>query len=180
MTGPAGAKRASVFGVDEQSDVPIDVRRWVALAERVLDDAKVRPGAELSLLFVDEATMTDLNERHMGATGPTDVLAFPIDDDPIEQGRWPDNGTAGPDRPVLMPDDLPVLLGDVVVSPSRAAAQAPDHAGSLHHSGSVDDEIALLVVHGILHVLGMDHAEPEETEAMQARERDLLGRFHSN
>ncbi len=178
MSTSPSAARASVFGVDEQDAVPVDVARWVALAERVLDDAKVRPGAELSLLFVDEATMTDLNERHMGASGPTDVLAFPIDDDPIEQGRWPDNGTTGPDRPAPLPDDYPVLLGDVVVCPTRAAAQAPEHAGSSHHTGTVDDEIALLVVHGILHVLGMDHAEPAETEAMQARERDLLGRFH--
>ena len=70
-----------------------------------------------------------------------------------------------------------MLLGDVVVCPKRAAAQASENAGDLH-DGTVEDEIALLVVHGILHVLGMDHAEPEETEAMQARERDLLGRFH--
>lgn len=173
-------KRASVFGVDEQSDVDVDVTRWVSLAEHVLADAKVRPGAELSLLFVDETNMAELNERHMGASGPTDVLAFPIDDDPIEQGRWPDNGTSGPDRPAAMPDDFPILLGDVVICPARAAAQAAEHAGSAHHTGTVEDELALLVVHGILHVMGMDHAEPEETEAMQARERDLLGRFHSN
>lgn len=179
MSTPSGT-RASVFGVDEQDAVDIDVTRWVALAENVLDDAMVRPGAELSLLFVDEATMSDLNEQHMGANGPTDVLAFPIDEDPIEQGRWPDNGTTGPDRPSPLPDDLPVLLGDVVVCPTRAAAQAPEHAGSsLNHTGAVEDEIALLVVHGVLHVLGMDHAEPEETEAMQAREQDLLGRFHT-
>jgi probable rRNA maturation factor len=170
---------ASVFGVDEQDEVDIDVARWVALAEAVLNDAGVRPGAELSLLFVDEPTMTDLNERHMGGTGPTDVLAFPIDEDPIEQGRWPDNGTTGPDRPMALPDDLPVLLGDVVVCPTRAAAQAPEHAGHGHHTGTFEDEVALLVVHGVLHVLGMDHAETEETEAMQAREQDLLGRFHA-
>ena len=177
MTTPGAVRRAVVFGVDEQDEIEVDVPRWVALAEHVLADAKVQPGAELSLLFVDEATMADLNERHMGKAGPTDVLPFPIDEDPIEQGRWPDNGTAGPDRPMPLPDDLPVLLGDVVVCPKRAAAQASENAGDLH-DGTVEDEIALLVVHGILHVLGMDHAEPEETEAMQARERDLLGRFH--
>ena len=178
MTIPGAVRRASVFGVDEQEEIAVDVPCWVALAERVLDDAKVQPGAELSLLFVDEATMAELNERHMGSKGPTDVLAFPIDEDPIEQGRWPDNGTTGPDRTMPLPDDLPVLLGDVVVCPKRAAEQAPEHAGVDLHDGSLEDEIALLVVHGILHVLGMDHAEPEETEAMQARERDLLGRFH--
>ena len=168
---------ARVFGVDEQDAHPVDVTRWVRLAEDVLTAERVRRDSELSLLFVDEPTMAELNERHMGKDGPTDVLAFPIDDDAIEPGRWPDNGTAGPDRPVLELDELPSLLGDVVVCPSVAARQAPEHAGP-SHDGSVDDEIALLVVHGILHVLGMDHAEPEETAAMQAKERSLLEQFH--
>ena len=171
-------RRATVFGVDEQSDVDVDVARWVTLAERVLDDEKVRTTAELSLLFVDEAAMAELNERHMGAEGPTDVLAFPIDDDPIEQGRWPDNGSTGPDRPPPDADEVPILLGDVVICPARAAEQAPGHGGAPHHDVSVDDELALLVVHGVLHVLGMDHADPAETEAMQARERALLSRHH--
>jgi probable rRNA maturation factor len=167
----------SVFGVDEQDDHPVDVARWVRLAEDVLGSERVRRGSELSLLFVDEATMSDLNERHMGKAGPTDVLAFPIDDDALEPGRWPDNGTPGPDRPPTDLGDLPVLLGDVVVCPAVAARQAPEHQGPLH-DGSVDDEVALLVVHGILHVLGMDHAEPDETAQMQAKERSLLERFH--
>ncbi len=176
---------ASVFGVDEQDDQPVELDRWVRLAEQVLRAEGVRRSSELSLLFVDEATMADLNSRHMGADGPTDVLAFPIDDDLIEQGRWPDNGTKGPDRPGPDPDEMPILLGDVVVCPAVAARQAPAHAGdpaepgSPKHSGSLADEIALLVVHGVLHVLGLDHAEPAETEAMQAKERDLLARFHT-
>jgi len=168
---------ARVFGVDEQEDQPVDVGRWVRLAEDVLAAEKVTRDSELSLLFVDEVAMAELNERHMGAPGPTDVLAFPIDDDAIEPGRWPDNSTAGPDRPALELDELPSLLGDVVVCPSVAARQAREHGGPLH-DGTVEDEIALLVVHGILHVLGMDHAEPEETAAMQAKERSLLERFH--
>lgn len=169
---------ASVFGVDEQDDEPVDVMRWVRLAEQVLADRGVRRRSELSVLFVDEATMTDLNERHMGADGPTDVLAFPLDDEVVEHGRWPDNGTTGPDRP-MHDADVPVLLGDVVICPAVAARQAAEHAGTPHHDGSLDDEIALLTVHGILHVLGMDHADPEETAEMQATERDLLARFHS-
>ncbi len=168
----------SVFGVDEQDDHPIDVARWVRLAEQVLAAEGVRRPSELSLLFVDQANMTELNERHMGADGPTDVLAFPIDDDGIERGRWPDNGTGGPDRPPADLDDMPMLLGDVVVCPSVAARQAPEHAGSPHHGGSLDDELALLIVHGILHVLGMDHASPDEEAEMQGRERELLARFH--
>ncbi len=168
----------SVFGVDEQDDEAIDVARWVRLAEQVLAAEGIRRTCELSLLFVDEGAMAELNERHMGATGPTDVLAFPIDEDGLEHGRWPDNGTTGPDRPPVDVDDIPSLLGDVVVCPAVAARQAPEHAGGDHHTGSLEDEVALLVVHGILHVLGMDHAEPEETTAMQAKERALLARFH--
>lgn len=172
-------RRATVFGVDEQHAEEIDVVRWVRLAEAVLDAQAVPAGAELSLLFVDEATMADLNSRHMGSTGPTDVLAFPLEEEVLEEGRWPDNGTTGPDRPFPGPDDMPLLLGDVVVCPAVAVRQAPEHAGSPHHTGTPEDEIALLVVHGILHVLGLDHAEPEETAAMQARERELLERFHT-
>ena len=88
------------------------------------------------------------------------------------RGRWPDAGSTGPDREPPELAELPMLLGDVVVCPAVAARKAPEHAGSY------DDELALLVVHGVLHVLGMDHAEPEEAAAMQARERELLDRYH--
>ena len=108
---------------------------------------------ELSLSFVDDDEMARLHERYMQEAGPTDVLTFPLDDDDVDE-----SGVR--------------VLGDVVVCPAVAQRQAPDHAGSY------DDEMALLVVHGVLHVLGHDHAEPEETAVMQARERDLLDRFH--
>lgn len=160
-----------VFGVDEQSEHPIELARWVALASDVLHDSGVRGEAELSLLFVEESVMADLNKRFMEADGSTDVLAFPIDD-PIDGGRWPDSGTTGPDREPPEVAELPMLLGDVVVCPAVAARQAPEHAGSY------DDELALLIVHGVLHVLGMDHAVPEEAAVMQARERELLDRYH--
>jgi probable rRNA maturation factor len=167
-TGPEGD--VQVYGSDEQSAAEVDVARWMGLARNVLLDEGVRGDAELSLLFVDEDAIAELNKRFMEKDGPTDVLAFPIDE-PIS-GRWPDAGTTGPDRDEPDDDDLPLLLGDVVVCPAVARRQAPEHAGTY------DDEIALLVVHGILHVLGHDHAEPEETAVMQARERDLLDRFH--
>ncbi len=178
MTHAAG-RRPSVFVADEQDAERVDVTRWMELAESVLEAQGVPRRGELSVLFVDEAEMAALNDRHMGSTGPTDVLAFPLEDEGLEAGRWPDNGTSGPDRPGPEDDDdMPLLLGDVVVCPAVAARQAPEHAGGPHHGGTTDDEIALLIVHGILHILGMDHAEPEETEAMQARERELLERFH--
>ena len=167
--GPEGD--VQVFGADEQNAAPVDVDRWVVLARDVLVAEGVSGEAELSLLFVDEEAIAELNGRFMDAEGPTDVLAFPIDD-PVIAGRWPDAGSAGPDRDEPEPGDLPLLLGDVVVCPAVAKRQAPTHAGSY------DDELALLVVHGVLHVLGHDHAEPEETTVMQARERELLDRFH--
>jgi probable rRNA maturation factor len=168
---PPEAGDVSVFGVDEQSDEPVALARWVDLATSVLLDSGVRGEAELSLSFVDEATMADLNRRYMGADGATDVLAFPLED-PVDTGRLPDAGSTGPDREPPELGDLPVLLGDVVVCPAVAARQAPGHAGSY------DDEVALLVVHGTLHVLGMDHADPAGAAEMQARERQLLDRYH--
>jgi probable rRNA maturation factor len=167
--GPEG--EVQVFGADEQSAAPVDVDRWVTLAREVLVAEGVQGDVELSLLFVDETTIAELNARFMEADGPTDVLAFPIDD-PVVAGRWPDASTSGPDREDPEPGDMPLLLGDVVVCPAVAERQAPEHAGSY------DDELALLVVHGVLHVLGHDHAEPDETAVMQARERALLDEFH--
>jgi probable rRNA maturation factor len=108
---------------------------------------------ELTLTFVDRDEITGLNREHLGKDGPTDVLSFPLD------------AAAGA-------PGVPVLLGDVVVCPAVAAEQAETHAGT------VDDELALLVVHGVLHIVGHDHAEPEETAAMRARELEHLQRHH--
>lgn len=161
-----------VFAADEQQDVAIDALRWVRLAREVLGAERVRGEVELTLLFVDEQSIADLNKRFLGKEGPTDVLSFPIDDDALERGRSPDSGGSGPGTMPPEPADLPTLLGDVVICPKVAARNAPTHAGTL------DDELALLVVHGILHLLGMDHVDDDEAEVMEARERDLLSRFH--
>jgi probable rRNA maturation factor len=161
-----------VFAADEQSDVEVDTLRWVRLAEAVLEAEGVRGDAELSIRFVDEATIADLNRRFLDTDGPTDVLSFPIDDDVVESGRWPDNSTSRPEGPQAEEPEVPVLIGDVVICPAVAARNAPTHTGTL------DDELALLVVHGILHLLGMDHADDEEAAAMARRERELLARFH--
>jgi probable rRNA maturation factor len=161
-----------VFVADEQSVHPVDVARWGALAREVLEAEGIRGEAELSILFVTDEVIADLNAQFMGATGPTDVLSFPIEEDIAEFGRWPDITTTGPDRSVPDPSDAPLLLGDIVIAPAVAAANAPQHAGTF------DDELALLVVHGVLHILGMDHAEVEEAKAMRAREQELLARFH--
>jgi len=145
----------TVVVADERSDtdspgVVVDVERWRRLANDGLADSGSI--GELTLSFVDSEDITELNLEHMGKPEPTDVLSFPMDDEPVV--------------------GVPTLLGDVVISPAVAAAQYSEHAGTL------DDELALLVVHGILHVLGHDHAEPDETALMRARELDLLERFH--
>jgi len=160
-----------VFAADEQSSHPVDTLRWIRLAEKVLADEGVRGEAEVSLLFVDEEAISDLNSRFLGKEGPTDVLAFPIDDEPVESGRSPDSGGTGPGF-ASEPDETPMLLGDVVICPAVAERNAPEHAGTY------DDELALLVVHGLLHIIGMDHEDPEEAEVMEARERELLDRHH--
>jgi probable rRNA maturation factor len=165
-----GAAAVTVVGADEQTAVDVDVERWSRLAHDVL----VAEGAvgELTLTFLDEAEIADLNAEHLARTGPTDVLSFPLDG--FVAAAEPSSTSERPASAGSRPGDagVPVLLGDVVVCPAVAAAQAPGHAGT------VDDELALLVVHGILHILGHDHAEPGETVRMLARERELLETFH--
>jgi len=159
-----------VFCADEQTDRPVEIDRWSALARSVLAERGVKGDAEVSLLFVDEPSIAALNERFMGRRGPTDVLAFPVEDDPFPTGRSPDMGGTGPGADVEA--EPLMLLGDVVVCPSVAARNALDH-GSTY-----EDEMALLVVHGLLHLLGMDHQAEAEAERMEALERSLLARFH--
>lgn len=159
-----------VFAADEQADRAIDLDRWAALARAVLEDRRVRGDVEVSLLFVDEPAIAALNERYLGREGPTDVLAFPIEDDPVPGGRLPDSGGSGPGADAE--DEPLVLLGDVVICPSVAARDAAERGATF------DDELALLVVHGLLHLLGMDHEADREAEAMERLERELLARHH--
>jgi probable rRNA maturation factor len=142
---------ADVYAADEQADLPVDVERWSALARAVLDAEGVTADAEVSLLFVDEPAIAALNGRFLDKEGPTDVLAT------NERGT-----------------DQLLLLGDVVICPVVAARHA------VEHEVPVEDELALLVVHGILHLLGMDHVLTHEAERMEERERQLLARFHQS
>lgn len=162
-----------VFVADEQDFRPIDTERWLKLANEVLTAEKVPEDVEVSVVYVDEPTIKDLNERFLGKTGPTDVLSFPIDETLSDVGRMPDSGGTGPGGSSDDDDaDAATLLGDVVICPSIAATNAPDHAGRY------DDELALLLVHGLLHLLGMDHEIEEDARLMEERERALLERFH--
>lgn len=165
-----------VFAADEQEDSEVDLDRWAALARAVLIDRRLRGDVEVALLFVDETSIASLNERFLGRAGPTDVLAFPIEDEPLAGGRSPDSGGTGPGSGALPSgdeDEPLMLLGDVVICPTVAARNA------VEHGVSEDDELALLVVHGLLHLLGMDHEDPKEAEEMERLERDLLARHHT-
>lgn len=163
-----------VFCSDEQSEVPIDVGRWRQLAVATLKSEGVRGACELSLFFVDEETITVLNSEHMGKVGPTDVLSFPLDGIEVMDAQGPGALTRGPARPHPDHDDMPTLLGDVLVCPAVARRQFPMHAGCL------DDELALLVVHGVLHVLGYDHAIDSDAVKMREREVAILSEHHWN
>ena len=161
-----------VFCADEQSDIDVDVDRWHALARNILVAEGVRGAAELTLMFVPESTIAGLNEKYMGKSGATDVLSFPLD--AVEAGRAPGPGaiSRGPNKTSTDLSEFPILLGDVVICPLVASRQATSHAGN------IDDEFALLVTHGVLHVLGYDHQGEKDAQKMQKRERELLEAHH--
>lgn len=167
-----GDGRPEVFCADEQQAHVLDLPRWRALALEVLEARGVRGGAELNVMFVDEPAIAALNEQYMDKTGPTDVLAFPMDGYEVLVGSGPGAQSRGPGREEPAHDEAPLILGDVVVCPAVAALQAPSHAGTF------EDEIALLLVHGILHVLGHDHDTDAATAEMRAIERGLLETHH--
>lgn len=161
-----------VFAADEQDQITLDTERWVRLAKCVLSAEGVAGDAEMSILFVDVGSIAELNLRFRGIEGPTDVLSFVIDEDvqAAEAGRSPDAGGPGPGWTPEESTQVPTLLGDIVICPEIAAANAPDHAGTF------EDELALLVVHGILHLRGHDHEDEDEAVVMEAREQMLLDR----
>jgi len=143
--------------VSNESGAEVDELRLVALARQVLDAMRIHPLAELSLLLVDEGEMTNLHERWMDEPGPTDVLSFPMDE-------------LRPGRVDIEPDDDadPGMLGDVVLCPAVAERQA-EEAGH-----TTQDELEMLCTHGILHLLGYDHAEPDEHREMFGLQGKLL------
>jgi probable rRNA maturation factor len=133
------------------------------LAQYVIGQMETHPLADLSMLLVDEAHMTNLHEKWMDEPGPTDVLSFPMDE-------LRPHSMAGPNRSRGRESDEPepVLLGDVVLCPQVAAVQAKQHGQS------TQAELELLTVHGVLHLLGYDHADPEEEAEMFGLQNELL------
>lgn len=148
----------SIF-VANESGAPIDLDGLVSLSTYVLNRLRIHPQAELSLVLVGVDAMEALHLQWMDESGPTDVLAFPQD-----ELRPPKDDV----------ESAPGLLGDVVICPAVAATQAIEH----HHS--TDDEVHLLCTHGILHLLGYDHREPDEKSEMFTLQDSLLAAWRTS
>jgi probable rRNA maturation factor len=149
--------------INNESGVVVEEDALRELAQYVIGQMEVHPLADLSMLLVDEAHMTNLHEKWMEEPGPTDVLSFPMDELRPHSIAGP-NRTRGRDED----DSEPALLGDVVLCPPVAAAQARQHGHS------TQAELELLTVHGVLHLLGYDHADPEEEAEMFGLQNELL------
>ena len=141
--------------VSNESGLDVSEEELISVARFVIRKMDVNPGAELSMVLLDTNAMADLHMRWMDLPGPTDVMSFPMDE--LEPGCRPD-----------APEPGPSMLGDIVLCPQFAATQAEAAGHSLGH------ELALLTVHGVLHLLGYDHAEPDEEKEMFALQRQLL------
>ncbi len=142
--------------INNESAIAIDETRLLRLADFVLGELNVSVDADLSIILVDEGAMEALHVQWMDEPGPTDVLSFPMDE--LRPGT----------------DDAPTppgLLGDIVLCPQVAETQA-QAAGH-----STLDELLLLTTHGLLHLLGFDHAEPEDEKEMFGLQRELLAGF---
>lgn len=141
--------------VSNESGIDVSEEELISVARFVIRKMDVNPAAELSMVLLDSAAMADLHMRWMDLPGPTDVMSFPMDE--LEPGGRPD-----------APEPGPAMLGDIVLCPEFAGKQAADQGHSL------GQELALLTVHGVLHLLGYDHAEPDEEKEMFALQRELL------
>ena len=153
---PTGRTRKGIamsVEVFNETEFALDLTEFSALAEHVFAELNVGSAVEMNVLFVDPDVMETLHEQWLGLPGTTDVLSFPMDE--LRPGT--------PNNPVRSG-----VLGDVVICPQVAQRQARD-AG---HSS--EEEMLLLEVHGILHLLGFDHAEPEEEAMMFSMQRRLL------
>lgn len=145
-----------MFLANEQSD-PVDLGDLRSLAEAVLVNEGYPTDTEVTLLLVTDEEMAGYNERFLNRSGSTDVLAFPVED--LIPGVVPESDPHGP----------PLLIGDVIVAPAQVRRQASDYEVAF------EDEMALMVTHGILHLIGYDHQNDDEAERMEQREKELLG-----
>lgn len=142
---------------DEQTQ-EVDLPALRALAELVVAEEGFPESSEVTVLLVSDDEMGSYNQRFLTRSGPTDVLAFPVED--LKPG-------VAPERDV---NDPPLLLGDIIVAPEYIFRQAEEYGVTF------DDEISLMVVHGLLHLLGYDHQTDDEAEMMETRERQILAK----
>lgn len=145
--------------ISNETDFEVDQARVLELASFALDRMKIHPGAELAIIFVDEKAMEQLHIQWMDEPGPTDVLSFPMDE--LRPGSESEPTPPG-------------LLGDIVICPAVAKRQA-EAAGH-----DVMSEILMLTTHGVLHLLGFDHAEPDEEKEMFGIQKSILDSFHGS
>ena len=143
--------------ITNESELEVDLKRVQSLAEHVREALRLHPLVDVGVIFVDEVPMTDLHVRWMDEAGPTDVLSFPMDE--LRPGSEEMLSAEG-------------VLGDVVICPQVARRQA-EVAG--HEE---INEILMLLTHGMLHLVGFDHAEPEEEKEMFALQKELLDSFY--
>ena len=148
----------------EESGSQVDAKRLAKVSRFVLDRLRVHPQAELCIKLVDEQTIAELNEQWMDKTGPTDVLAFPMDE--LRPGLVNEEPEEG-------------ILGDLMVCPEVARRQADEARAKGQADYTAEDELDLLTVHGILHLLGYDHAEPEEKAEMFGLQKKLLDEWQA-
>jgi probable rRNA maturation factor len=139
--------------INNESGVEVDESKILRVADFALGVMHVSEEAELNIVLVDEAAMEQLHVQWMDEPGPTDVLSFPMDE--LRPGTEDDPTPPG-------------LLGDIVLCPQVAESQA-ETAGH-----PTIDELLLLTTHGVLHLLGFDHAEPDEEKEMFGIQRDIL------
>ena len=136
---------------------------WLqGIATAVLLAENADPTAEMGLVITDQEKIQELNLVHLGEDRPTDVLSFPM---------LPDSEDDEDNDAFLVPPDGMVHLGEVIISYPQAVIQAEEHGHS------VEKEVAILVVHGVLHLLGYDHAKPDEQQEMQVREAEILAQL---
>ncbi len=153
-----------------ESQHDVDERAIVLVARHVLDAMGVSPLAELSVLLVDTERMAAEHVKWMDEPGPTDVMAFPMDELDLRGSR----GAGHAHPPAGHGDDTePMVLGDILLCPEVAQRQASE-AG--HTTG---DELALLTTHGVLHLLGFDHGEPDEHAEMFGLQAELLASWRA-
>jgi len=152
-----------VFITNEQDEVEVDTDRLHQVTKIVLESENLDPSTEVSVICVDQSTMRSLNKQFLGIDEPTDVLAFPIDGEVEEESL-----DSAPGGRVASPDEAPFVLGDVVVCP----AVAKRHAEA--YNVPYEEEMDMLLVHGLLHLIGYDHATDSDQILMESRQRALL------